>query len=197
MIMKNPLTEEEKRLIRNMVRQDMAPNYIATILDRPESKVRSYIRRRNRMLAGFRKLPAEEKSRIPCLRCRHDFDSEGSHNRLCPVCGRLGDNAPEYFCDTPTKDRGRPVQPIKIKSIEVLCCAAAPWAPVVPGFKPDWAWRVTTSNGNVVTGSCRGNKEDAASKAKTAAQRMAAVDGKCLPFVVIGKSDIRGKEAAV
>lgn len=48
---------------------------ISRRMDRPESSVRS-------RLASLEK----KKTTRPCMCCRREFTSEGSHNRLCSFC---------------------------------------------------------------------------------------------------------------
>ena len=40
--------------------------------------------------------PKGEKKIIPCLRCRRSFESDGPHNRLCPICGGYADRLEGY-----------------------------------------------------------------------------------------------------
>lgn len=57
-------------------------------------------------------------------------------------------------------------------TMELVPFNEAPWAPTVCGQQFDWAWRVTSPNGNVTRSSVSGTREKAEKAAKAAAARI-------------------------
>lgn len=90
-------TPEEISTLKECRRQNMPFKEIGELLGRPTSGVSDKfyqlqpgsIARANldaRLNAQRKPKPVLNRKRRKCLVCESDFTSEGSHNRLCPLC---------------------------------------------------------------------------------------------------------------
>ncbi len=164
-------TDQERWRVGQMLRQGFCIADIAHVLHRSKLAVEQYIFHYGGARVFMKLKRPRQRTKQPCLRCKRNFFSEGSHNWLCPSCS-IGNNIGELRAERHhPKNVSKQSMPAFDPTIEVCAYTEAPWAPRdIQDFQ--WAWRVTSPNGNRITGACNGTKSHAQGQAQRAANCM-------------------------